>query len=120
MPCAYPRGKPRGIAVGVGCACAPIAGWCASAPYSEIKEKSSVAKGLALFGLKGGFRTEYFDHILVRFDIRPADQVDTVRHRGKNPVEGFLDRFRLSGQVQDQCLLADCAELAWQGAGGGV
>ena len=36
VPCAYPRGKPPEIAIGVGCACAPSGNRCASAPYPNF------------------------------------------------------------------------------------
>src|SRR5499427_4089290 len=61
---------------------------------------------------------ESLDHVLARLDIRTADQVDAIRHGGKDAVnllravlvfqalECFPDRFRLAGQVDDERALA--------------
>ena len=47
-------------------------------------------------------------------DIRAADQVDAIGHRGKHAIQRLFDRFRLAGQIQNQRLLSDDADLARQ------
>src|SRR5437588_12692430 len=53
-------------------------------------------------------RPEGLDHRFVRLDVGAADQVDAVRHRGKDPrrvrqsLQRLADRFRLARQIDDQ------------------
>lgn len=58
-------------------------------------------------------------HRGVRFDVRPVEQLNAIRHAGEDavyhriallilyPFQRFLDRLRLAGQVDDQRLFAD-------------
>ena len=71
-----------------------------------------------------GLRSERLHHRLVRLDVRPADQVDAVGHGGEDarnlrqPLQRLADRFRLSGQIDDQRALADHRHLAGEDRGG--
>src|SRR5690606_14847594 len=82
----------------------------------------------------GRFRAERLDHLVVRFGVGAADQVDAIWHSGKHalhrhaaafvaqPFQGFADGFRLPGQIDDQCRVvgrfADDGNLAGQNGGG--
>src|SRR5258708_38314878 len=77
-------------------------------------------RGLGAEGLADG---------VVGLDVRPADQVDAVRDRGKDAVhdlpavrvlqafERLANGFRLAGEIDDQRLAADHAGLARQDRG---
>src|SRR6185437_6251008 len=41
------------------------------------------------------FRPEHLAYLIVRLDVRPADQVEAIRHCREDAVERFLDRLRL-------------------------
>src|SRR5437763_3646236 len=58
-----------------------------------------------------GLRPERFADRLVGLDVRTADEIEAVRDRGENAVEGFLDRLRLTRQIQDERAAADHADL---------
>src|SRR5690242_7538451 len=47
-------------------------------------------------------RPEHLAYVVVRLDVRAADQVEAIGHRGKDAVECFLDRLRLSGKIENQ------------------
>jgi hypothetical protein len=67
-------------------------------------------------------RPERLAHLVVRLEVRPADQVHAIRHRGEDarhhllavllqPFQRLLDGLRLPGQVDDQALAADHRHL---------
>src|SRR4051812_34395037 len=72
----------------------------------------------------GRLGSECLDDFVVRLDVRAADQVDAIRHRGEDAgndglarrvlqaFERLADGLRLSRQVDDQRALADHGDLA--------
>src|SRR5436190_10036354 len=76
-----------------------------------------LAAGVSMSTLDRGLRPERPADLGVRFDIRPADEIETIRDCGKNAVERFLDRLGLAGEVQNQRLSANDADLPRQDSG---
>src|ERR1700674_1869329 len=78
-----------------------------------------VARVASISTLDRGFRPEHLAYLVVRFHIRPADEIEAVRHRGKHAVERFLDRLGLTGKVEDQRAPAETPDLRRKGGRGG-
>src|SRR6266508_4665785 len=76
-----------------------------------------VARVASMSALDRGFRPEHLAYLGVRFHIRPADEIEAVRHCGKHAVERFLDRLGLTGKVEDQRATADDADLPRKNSG---
>src|SRR5690349_23693022 len=82
-----------------------------------------------VFWPNGRLRPERFYDCFVSLDVRSADEVDAVRHRGEDAVddglavfvfnafERFLDRLRLPGKVENQRFSADHADLPRENRG---
>src|SRR3954471_17415175 len=81
-------------------------------------------------GPGGRLGTESLAHCFVGFDVRPADQIDAVGYRSKDavydllavrvfqPFQGFANGLRLTGEIDDQRLAANYADLARQNCRG--
>src|SRR6266545_2812482 len=76
-----------------------------------------VAAAASISTLDRGFRPEHLAYLGVRFHIRPADEIEAVRHCGKHAIERFLDRLGLTGKVEDQRATAGDAYLPRKNGG---
>src|SRR5947199_1458747 len=76
-----------------------------------------IAATASISTLHRRFRPEHLAHLVARLHVRPADEIEAIRHRRKNAVERFLDRLGLTGQVEDQRAAADDADLPRQNRG---
>src|SRR6266581_3150115 len=89
----------------------------ALATMNATPTRRRVAPDVSISTLDRRFRPEHLAYLDVRFHIWPADEIEAVRHRGKNAVERFLDRLGLTGKIEDQRTTADDADLPRQNRG---
>lgn len=64
-----------------------------------------------LFCFSGRFGAKGLDNCLVGFEIRASDQVNAIRHGGKDRVEALPDRRRFSRKIDDQAGAANAGRL---------
>src|SRR6218665_720810 len=76
------------------------------------------------------FRPERLADRVAGYEVRSADQIDAIRHGGKNPrhqrlaigvaqpLQRLGNRLGLTGQVDDKAPVADHGHLAGQNRGG--
>src|SRR2546427_9182737 len=89
----------------------------ALATMAATPARRRVAPDVSISTLDRRFRPEHLAYCVVRFNIRPADEIEAVRHRGKHAIERFLDRLGLTGKVEDQRAAADDAYLSRKNGG---
>src|SRR5438093_12349255 len=89
----------------------------ALARMAATPARRRVAPDVSISTLDRRFRPEHLAYLGVRFHIRPADEIEAVRHRGKHAVERFLDRLGLPWKVEDQRATADDAYLPRKNGG---
>src|SRR5207302_9789121 len=65
-------------------------------------------------------RAERLADFRASFDVRTADEVETIGHCGEHAVERLLDRLGLTRKIEDQRATADDAELSREDCRGHV